>query len=291
MATTNVINGDKRGLVYSGGRLVLDWATAIGNELDARLHAWGICAAGGLCLPDFLGIGTPQSGTTWLHRCLQHHPELYLPQRKELQFFNYSNCGPTRRIVRLKSYSRFFEPGRDRIKGEISPNYCAVSPWKIRYIHGLMPKLKLILVVRNPIDRTWSAARRVLAKRYAGGVDDWPEEAVLAFFDDAGVQRQSDYLAILDNWTAVFDVRQLHIAQFDDIAARPEGLLRDIFQFLGVDGDPAWSAMPLHKAVNKNLSKPISARYRQHLKRTYQSMIERLGQRYDIDVGDWLCDA
>lgn len=72
-----------------------------------------------LTLPDFLCIGSQRAGTTWLHECLREHPDLFLPEQKELHFFNSSfDKG-------LEYYSSMFKGGvyGEQKFGEISPNY------------------------------------------------------------------------------------------------------------------------------------------------------------------------
>ena len=73
-------------------------------------------------LPNFIGIGAPRCGSTWLHDLLQSHPEVYMPERrKEVYFFNtHYERGP-------EWYEGFFpadsEAGSWRAVGEITPVY------------------------------------------------------------------------------------------------------------------------------------------------------------------------
>ena len=105
-------------------------------------------------LPTFLGIGVPRSGTTWLHELLQAHPEVYVPKhRKEIHFFdrNYERG--------IGWYEKFFpsdvQANKYRAIGEITPCYLYDDHCLQRILK--MPSItKLIVILRNPIDRAYS---------------------------------------------------------------------------------------------------------------------------------------
>lgn len=107
-----------------------------------------------MTLPTFLGIGVMRGGTTWLHELLTSHPDVFVPtRRKEVCFFdqNYERG--------LQWYERFFPDGseveRYRAIGEVSPTYlhCPSCPERI----ARMPSItRLILMLRNPVDRAYS---------------------------------------------------------------------------------------------------------------------------------------
>jgi hypothetical protein len=82
---------------------------------EKSLYTRGVLSPKRLTLPDFLGIGAPRAGTTWLDRNLRAHPDLYLPDRKELHYFDrYYHTA-------LYVYTRRFRAGRGRVKGRDHP--------------------------------------------------------------------------------------------------------------------------------------------------------------------------
>ena len=107
-----------------------------------------------MALPTFLGIGVPRSGTTWLHKMLQTHPEVYVPKyRKEVHFFdeNYEKG--------VDWYKKFFPSDVQAHKyqaiGEITPFYLYYDVCIERILK--MPSItKLIVILRNPMDRAYS---------------------------------------------------------------------------------------------------------------------------------------
>ena len=72
-------------------------------------------AAARLPLPDFLGIGAQKAGTTWLAANLRRHPDVFIPERKELHFFDNKWDRP------LREYARHFEGPRARSRARSPP--------------------------------------------------------------------------------------------------------------------------------------------------------------------------
>ncbi len=129
--------------------------------------------------PDFLCIGAHKAGTTWLYQQLDSHPDFWMPPVKELHYFDqlsrvqraaHPRCKDERDrrfLERLKSlsaepdidlenYGRLFEPKGSLFSGDISPNYSTLSNEVIREIVGYFPNLKVIFLVRDPVERVWS---------------------------------------------------------------------------------------------------------------------------------------
>lgn len=130
------------------------------SALERRLLLQGWLSRESLMLPEFLCIGAPQSGTTWLYQNLKAHPEIFLPDRKELRQFE-----PINDHLNLKyHYSKRFTPGRGKVKGDMSPGYSVLAPERIRLIRKLMPEVRLIFIRRDPVERTWAALRRAFSR-------------------------------------------------------------------------------------------------------------------------------
>ena len=154
--------------------------------------------------PDFLVIGAQRAGTTWLHRVLQQHPNLWLPPVKELHYFDKLETKWTildakeRRRVGFRGLLRidpwFFRywlirrsdawyeglfRGAQRkglLTGEITPAYATVDEGVLRRIQRTNSKIKLVFVMRDPVERAWSAVNNAMKKGsdrgFARGRDD-----------------------------------------------------------------------------------------------------------------------
>lgn len=270
--------------------------------IEKKLYASGVISPDMLCLPDFLGIGTPQSGTTWLHENLRCHPDLYLPEEKEVHYFD-------RRFYRsLKYYSRKFKQGQGEVKGEITPDYGTIPLERIQFIRKIIPEVKLLLIMRNPIERAWSAARRVLSRLAKESLrikfEEIPDQEFFAYFkleqryrtkerpihgDYIPGVRMGDYLRIIDNWLTAFPEEQLYLAKFDEIATRPVELLREIFSHLGVSTEVEWESFPHTTVINKNPEHPIPEKFKTFLQEVYCRDIEALYRRFGERFADWRC--
>jgi len=108
-------------------------------------------------LPNFLCIGAPRSGTTWLYQNLKAHPEVFVPKDKEVTFFvpfgyrsNYY-----RGIKWYKSQFNFNTECPIKAWGELSPRYY-FSEGTPELIASMIPDVKLIFLLRNPIEMLYS---------------------------------------------------------------------------------------------------------------------------------------
>ncbi len=106
-----------------------------------------------MSLPNFLVIGAQRGGTTLLHRILDAHPEVYVPQRrKEIHFFDwYYERG-------ADWYAGFFpgeDAGRYRAIGEVTPDYL-FDPQAPQRIRALLPDCRFLASLRSPVDRAFS---------------------------------------------------------------------------------------------------------------------------------------
>jgi hypothetical protein len=232
-------------------------------------------------MPHFLGIGAQKAATTWLGRNLRCHPELYLPCRTELHYFD-------RHFHRsLGFYSRKLAAGADRVRGEITPAYSILPVERIRFIHALIPSLRLIFLMRNPVDRAWSQALMRLSKRKRRPIEQIPEDELLEHLRRDSSRRLGDYAAILDRWLSVFPREQLYLAFFEDVAERPRELLGEVFAHLAVSRDVDWSRFPYGQVIHQGAGTPIPPRCREVLNEIYAAPIERLFERFGDRVAGW----
>lgn len=179
-------------------------------------------------LPDFIGIGAQKCGTTALHVYLREHPDLYLPRRKELNFFR--DDGNWQRG--LEWYARHFDraaPGQ-RV-GEISPQYARLprSAEVPQRMHELLPQAKLIYLVRDPVDRLRSAWQQAVAR----GRESRPlAEALLA---DETYLSVTLYAQQLEAFAQHYPRESFLVLDAADLRHERVSALRNVFTHLGVD--------------------------------------------------------
>lgn len=247
--------------------------------------AYHLYVAGGppdrLDLPDFLGIGVPQGATTWLFENLRRHPDVFLPECKELRFFD-------RKFYRsFEWYQQAFEPAGDRLRGEITPAYCILPEDRVAVLAALLPDVRLVLMLRHPVQRVWSAARRILGLLGARDLSQVTVAELERVLARPGVQARTDYPAILDRWRAHFPADQLLVEFTEDIGRDPVAVLRRVFGHLGVDDDPDWSGFDPGKGVNRNPRRDIPARLEAHLRGRYQGVVGEMRSRFGERLACW----
>lgn len=231
--------------------------------------------------PDFLGIGAQKSGTTWLNTNLRAHPEIFLPE-EELHYFDWNHWRP------FTAYTQVFADVNEPVKGEITPGYSILPIHRIRLIHSLRPDLKLIFLMRNPIERAWSQARMNLVTLTDRRFEDVPDEAFFDHFTQDRTIKRGDYLQILNNWLSVFPDEQLYIDFFERLSSDPQGLLKNVFDFLGVTTDVDWDSFPYNEVIFSGPQKEMPPRFRSFLRELYAEDLERLHERFGENVRPWL---
>lgn len=242
------------------------------------MYRHGFKSAAGLTLPDFLGIGAQKSATTWLHHNLKAHPQIFVPQNedKELHFFDEAINHHD-----LDYYAKFFEPVQGKIKGEITPAYGILPISEIRFIRTVMPNLRLIFLMRNPIDRAWSHALMELTWKANRPIEQVSDEEFLAHFQSPASRRRGDYETILNNWRRIFPTERFFLVFYEDVISRPRELLTNLFQHLGVSTDVDWTKFPLEKRFYEGSGIQMPEQFRPVLMEMYRPAIVRMRERWN----------
>lgn len=273
------------------------------SRFEKLAYAYGLNSTASLTLPDFLCIGFRKSGTTWLYENLHFHPEIYLPPYKNVRYFSNNYTDP------LVSYAEHFRPGRGKVKGDFSNNYSFIPSRRVRFIHQIMPKLKLIVLLRNPVEREWSEFIHNVTD--AGEkVKNLSEPEILARLEKSALLKAGGYNAVLDKWLSHFPEEQVFVGLRDDIKRDPKQLLSDVFTFLGVSTDVDWSAFPYEAVIVPPVNKEYQFEgydpwrgvqvqnytsaandmpkvYRTFLTEKLEPELERLSQRFGSRVDHW----
>lgn len=181
-----------------------------------------------MTLPNFLIIGAMKAGTTSLHGYLQAHPQVFLPDKKEVDFFALDEMWEKG----LGWYEAFFEGVTDEVAiGEASPRYAFAPRWAGAppRIAATLDRPKLIYVLRHPIARTRSMYQHAVA---SGWTRD-PIDKVLR--SDPIYVDGSRYAMQIDEFLPHFPREDLLLILSEDLRDRREETMRRIFRFLGVD--------------------------------------------------------
>ena len=201
--------------------------------------------------PTFLGIGAQKAGTTWLHKLLSLHPDIGMPQQKELHFWDRE----TPDAAAIAAYRSRFADLRGKARGEITPSYAILPPERIQLIHQNFPELNLIYVLRNPMERAWSQARMELARELHRGVAI-PETTwgpwLASHLDSPESRTRGDYASCLRNWLQHYSRESLLIGIHEENLAAPREFLISCAHHLGVD-TRTYSDLPI-SSFNETVS-------------------------------------
>ena len=271
---------------------------------------------------NFLVIGAQKSGTSWLFKQFDKSSQITLPPIKELHYFDRSVdylspnflattsltsrlLNPIWTIKALKKLKKekehrdwykkwFFSDYNDewylslfqefkKCTGEITPSYAILNEEDVANMSKLLGQdLKIIFMVRNPIERAWSSYKYINRKEQFTPSDF--EKAKSFLFSDYQTLR-SDYLNTMRLYKKYF--KSVFIGFFDAITENPRSLLLDVFQYLELDTSEVKHFNDLNKRVNasKNIKMPNDIEIL--LKNMYSQPISELASHYGSYFKKW----
>lgn len=232
---------------------------------------------------DFLGIGAQKAGTSWLYAALTLHPGLRFPAGKEVHFWD------EHRANGLEWYRALFPETAGAKNGEITPAYAFLPPAEIGEIRALNPRLRMLYLLRNPIERAWSSALMALGRAemaFEEASDQW----FIDHFRSRGSLARGDYEACLRNWRSVFGDEPILVLRYESIRDAPLALLETACAHLDVDRDFYRRSRPalLERRVNPGPERPIRASLLGVLREIYRPKIASLARYLDTDLDAWL---
>ncbi len=189
-------------------------------------------------LPNFLIIGAAKAGTTSLHQYLRHHPQVFMPETKELSYFVEENNW-TRGLA---WYRRQFDGAETAVAiGEASPRYAMFPVYRgvPRRIADLLPAARLIYVLRDPIERM----RSHYLDRVIYGVETEPIEHAL--LTNPIYLNSSRYVLQIEQFLEYFSRERLLVIRSEQLRNDRASTVRRILEFLGIEGD--WHAPVLER--------------------------------------------
>lgn len=205
-------------------------------------------------LPNFLIIGAEKGGTTSLYHYLNQHPDIFMSPEKEPFYFICANGHPPllgnrvnddrflrTRITDFEEYKKLFEgvSGESAI-GEASASYI-YDPLACKRIKDTIPNAKIIVVLRNPVDRAFSNFKHCVGR----GVEPLRDfkEAInseeMRMKENWGLvhyyKEKGYYFKYLKQYYDNFPKENIKVYLYDEYKLYPEKICKDIFSFLSVD--------------------------------------------------------
>ncbi len=194
-------------------------------------------------LPDFIIGGAPRSGTTWLYWLLDRHPDVYMarPVTPEPKFFLVDRVYEKGLAYYAETW--FAPAGPGRLAGEKSTDYLESAAAAERIVRDV-PRVKLIFVLRNPIDRAysnflWTRMNGLETADFATALRleeqrerELPES--LKFARPFSYFSRGLYADLLAPYFSRFPREQMLILKFDDLVADPAATAERLHRFLGL---------------------------------------------------------
>ncbi|WP_230486941.1 sulfotransferase family protein [Nocardioides anomalus] len=202
--------------------------------------------------PDFIIVGAPKAGTTALHSALALHPDVFTTTPKEPKYWLCGDAPPPHWVGpgdahsqqewvwRRRDYEALFRPAADRqVRGESTPFYLWSYPAHRRIAEHL-PEVKLIAVIRDPIDRAYSNWMHL----WSDGLEKEPDferafhlQAERIDRGWAPFWRYKDlglYGRQLEHLYQYVDPARVHVVRYRDIVESPVETTDEVCRFLGI---------------------------------------------------------
>jgi len=200
-------------------------------------------------LPDFLIIGAQKCGTTSLFHYLSQHPDIEMPETKEIHYFDlnykkgtewYKNNFPKKKLFGKK------------LTGEATPYYL-FHPLVSQRVYKHLSKVKLIIMLRNPVDRAYSqfiherklgiedlsSFEDAITLEYSR-IDDDEKKLITGEIEHSNAFQHFSYISRglyfkqISSWLKYFSLKKMYFVKSEDFFTNPEKELVDIYNFLGV---------------------------------------------------------
>lgn len=204
-------------------------------------------------LPNFLLIGTAKGGTNALHNYLRAHPDVYMPETKELRFFSNEEVWSKG----IDWYKGLFPEGY-ALRGEGSVQYTMFPnfPDVPQRIRDHIPDVRFIYLMRDPIERMRSQYRHLVAIEWEHEpieralVRDWPSlEPYRRSEQKALYIHYSMYALQLERYFEIFDRDRFLLLTSEALQNDRPATMRKVLSFMGLD--PEWTAPVLEQEFHK----------------------------------------
>jgi len=193
---------------------------------------------------DFIIIGAQKAGTTSFFRYLDAHPQIYMPPEKEATYFSRDERFHRGWEWYLREF--FGDAPADKLWGKVTPDYMA-DPRVPQRIKSTLPDVKLIALLRNPIERAYSQYRMSVRRGYEprsfeGAIHELLKPDALEEARNRPTPTNSyivrgEYGRILAKYYELFPSQQIVVFFTEELKHNPREVMKTTFQFLGVNSD------------------------------------------------------
>jgi len=192
--------------------------------------------------PNFFIVGSPKSGTSSLYAYLNEIPGIYMSPIKEPNYFSRNTFPDDHSINPIRDTKKYLELFRDvmeeKIIGEASPTYLA-DPDAPKLIHGVSPNAKILISLREPVERTFS--NYLMLVRIGVLKSSFHEELQKSFNDQEDkiqnklILKRGLYYENVKKYLNIFSTKNVKIIIFEEFIKNEKKTIEDILKFLDLD--------------------------------------------------------
>jgi Sulfotransferase domain len=267
----------------------------------ASARRWGTVSASRRALPDFLVVGGQRCGTTSMFKTLLEHPSVVgPPMHKGIHFFDtvdyargldwYRGQFPLRATMERRAKGA----GGRAITGESSPYY-GVHPLAASRIAAALPDVKLLLLIRDPVERAFSAHTHETARGY----EDQPfvkaldleserttgeRERILAdpAYESFSLRHHAytergQYVEQVERLTGIFGKDRVHVVDADKVFVEPMPVMTEVFDHLGLARRSELVFRQHNARPRSPMAEDVRERLQTHFRPYDEKLVEVLG--------------
>jgi len=204
--------------------------------------------------PNFFIVGAPRAGTTSLYQYLKETSGVYMSPTKEPNYFSSINASSLSSppIKDEKKYLKLFSKVKDeKAIGEASPNYLR-DPKSPELIHNAVPNSKIIIILRDPVERAYSS---YLLRLSSGKTYSFSQAIKQAIESDDDYKTRiingGIYFESIQRFQKIFGIENVKIFIFEEFIQDETATIKKILSFLGIDSEPPESIELTHNLLTK----------------------------------------
>jgi len=268
-------------------------------------------------LPNFVVVGAAKSGTTSLYHYLRQHPQVYLPERKELHYFTFdcmrkNSRGPGDADVlrhfcaTREEYEAHYAEADATAIGDVSPSYFFYDEVASQRIREELGDVRIIILLRDPIEKAFSQYMHLVRDNretldFHAALEAEAERARCGYAALWRYLESSLYADRVARYLGTFGPDRVRVELFQDFVESPERVIRRLFEFLGIDPDFRPQVSRVYNRSGRPRSKrmaafiarpnPVSMVARKALPRSVTESVRTLLLRANTGVKDEIPEA
>lgn len=167
-----------------------------------------------------------------------------------------------------------------RVSGDITPKYCELPEKRVAALARRYPAAKVIISLRDPVEREWSRAKMNLCAKRNRRPEDVPTAEWIEHFDRPLQAGANDYVGLIERWTRPFGAERVHVFYFDEVLEDAWRVFVGLCGFLAVSEPAGALRAEVEQPRNVGLKEGIPPKLASYLFRQHRERIEALAESW-----------